>query len=180
MDERTKEIRRILTGFITSDAESGAIMAAQNIFQVRTDSLFNGADGARYFGLRVEKHQYQCQEKDVPRVRKRCARAFFYMGRRAYIFTAPESLAMLYRPAFHNPTVVTLEAEENRFLLCVYTARTLLASFHIKHTMKKISEVLPEEMKETDVTMTPVCIEQSTEKKHDRKSTQDQPEDEEN
>ena len=157
MDARTKEIRRILTGFITYELDRTVVTVAQNIFQVRGDGFSRGANSARFFGVRVAKRQYMIAgKKKVPIVHEGCINAFAQLGMRAYLYNAPEALAMLYRPILHNPCVVTLEAKENQLLLCVYTARSPLSRLNVKRMLKKLDEVLPAGMTETDVTMTPV------------------------
>lgn len=173
MDERSKEIRRILTGFITTEMGGEVITAAQNLFRVRNDSFFNGADFARYFGLHTEMHQYTVDKSDLEQVRRDCAKAFFCLGRRAYLYTAPDALAMLYRPAWHNPMVVTFDAEDTKLLLSIYAARSPLAKWHIKHAMKALNEVLPKKLKEIKVTMQPYCAVSESNKKQERKRGQD-------
>ena len=174
MDDRNKEIRRILTGFIALEMGGDVITAAQNLFQVRNDNFFNGADFARYFGLRTKMRQYTVDESELEQTRKECAKAFFCLGRRAYLYTAPDTLAMLYRPAWHNPMVVTFDAEGNQLLLCVYTARSPLAEWHIKRAMKALNELLPKNLKETEVTMTPYCATAESEKKQETEQEQDE------
>ena len=174
MDDRSKEIRRILTGFITQEMGGAVITAAQNLFQVRNDSPFNGADFARYFGLRTEMHQYKVSQKELEQAREDCAKAFFCLGRRAYLYTAPDTLTMLYRPAWHNPMVVTFDAEDTQLLLCVYTARSPLAKWHIKRAMKALNELLPKSLRETEVTMKPYCATSEDKKKQETEQEQDE------
>lgn len=174
MDDRSKEIRRILTGFITQEMDGAVITAAQNLFRVRNDSFFNGADFARYFGLHTEMHQYTVEEKELEKTRENCVKAFFCLGRRAYLYTAPDTLAMLYRPAWHNPMVVTFDAENTQLLLCIYTARSPLAKWHSKRAMKALNELLPKNLKETEVTMKPYCATADSEKKQETGQKQDE------
>lgn len=178
MDDRSKEVRRILTGFITQEMGGAAISAAQNLFQVRNDSFFNGAGFVRYFGLHTEMHQYTVDKKDLEQARKDCAKAFFCLGRRAYLYTAPDTLAMLYRPAWHNPMVVTFDAEDTQLLLCIYVARSPLAKWHCKRAMKALNELLPKKLKETEVTMKPYCVTADSQQKQETEQEQDEkPED---
>ncbi len=173
MDDRNKEIRRILTGFIALEMGGDVITAAQNLFQVRNDSFFNGADFARYFGLHTEMHQYTVNESELEQTRKDCAKAFFCLGRRAYLYTAPDTLTMLYRPAWHNPMVVTFDAEDTQLLLSIYTARSPLAKWHIKRAMKALNELLPKSLKETEVTMKPYCAVPESKKEQETEQEQD-------
>ncbi len=152
MDERTKEIRRILTGFITYEMGGAVITAAKNLFEVQADHIFSGSDAVRVFGLRTETRQYMIAGK-VQAVHEKCIQAFSNLGRRLYLKTAPEALAMLCFPFGRNPLVVTLEAKENQLLLSVYTAKAVFSNRNIRKIIERVEGALRGELTQTDVTM---------------------------
>lgn len=158
MDERTKEIRKILTGFISYETYEYAgtvIVAAKNLLRYRGEGGFVGADSARFFGVRSEMKQYVIPRKKVEEVHAACFELMLNLGRRVYLYSAPDALTVLCRPAFRAPLIVTMEAKGVQLLVCVYTARTLLSRLNMRRMLEKLAQVLPSEMSEAAVTMAP-------------------------
>lgn len=152
MDKRTKEIRNLLTGWLAVEAETGRLMAARSLRELEGAELFSGADMVRIFGVHVTKRQYAVQGK-TESVWQQCKRLFVTQAP-VLLRTSPDTLAMLHRPIWGKPSLITLDADEKDFLLCIYTARTILARFRAKRLLKKLEKLLPAALKETAVTMT--------------------------
>ena len=158
MDSRAKEIRRILTGFITYEMDGTVITAAKNVFELQTDGIFAGSDNARFLGLHIVKHQYRIKN-NIPTAHETCIKAFNTVGGRAHLYTAPDALTVLCHLLWFNPLVLTLEAQDDQLLLCVYTARSLTAAWGVKLLLKRLNKAMPKNLEEVEVTMTPQCIE---------------------
>ena len=158
MDSRTKEIRRILTGLITYEMDGTVITAAKSLLELQTDGIFSGSDNARLLGLRVVKHQYRIKN-NIPTAHETCMKAFNTVGARVHLYTAPDALAVLCHLLWFNPLVLTLEAQDDQLLLCVYTARSLTAAWGVKLLRKRLDKGMPKNLEEVEVTMTPQCIE---------------------
>ena len=170
-----KEIRRILTGFITYEMDGTVITAAKNVFELQTDGIFAGSDNARFFGLHTVKRQYRVKG-DLPAVHEACIKAFYTVGGRVYLYTAPDALAALCHLLWFNPLVITLEAQDDQLLLCVYTARSLTAALGVKLLLKRLHKSMPEGLTEIEVTMTPQCVEQEKPERKLRRKTKEKAE----
>ena len=158
MDSRAKEIRRILTGFITYEMDGTVITAARNLFELQTDGIFSGSDSARLLGLHIVKHQYKIKN-NISTAHETCIKAFNTVGARVHLYTAPDALTVLCHLLWFNPLVLTLEAQDDQLLLCVYTARSLTAAWGVKLLRKRLDKGMPKNLEEVEVTMTPQCIE---------------------
>lgn len=153
-----KEIRRILTGFITYEMDGIVITAARNLLELQTDGIFSGSDSARLLGLHIVKHQYRIKN-NIPTTHETCIKAFNTVGARVHLYTAPDALTVLCHLLWFNPLVLTLEAQDDQLLLCVYTARSLTAAWGVKLLLKRLNKAMPKNLGEVEVTMTPQCIE---------------------
>ena len=147
-----------MTGFITYEMDGTVITAAKNLLELQTDGIFAGSDNARFLGLHTVKCQYRIKG-DIPTAHAACIKAFYTVGGRVHLYTAPDALASLCHLLWFNPLVITLEAQDNQLLLCVYTARSLTAALGVKLLLKRLNKSMPEGLTETEVTMTPQCIE---------------------
>ena len=152
--ERNKEIRRILAGLVTYELDGAVMTAARNLFEVQFDGGIPGTRKAQTLGIREKLWQFRFHG-DVDKVYAACEEAFFHLGRRVYLYTAPDALAMLYRPAFRHALIVTMEGTEEELLLGLYTARSLQTRLNIRLAYRRIAEELPAELVETEVTMLP-------------------------
>lgn len=160
MDNRMKEIRRILTGFISYEMNGAVIVAAKNIYEMQGTEFFHGSDCARMFGLHTMKRRYVFHG-NVQSLYEKCVKSFADLGRRVYLTEAPDALAMLCRPLVGSPAVVTLEGEGHALELNVYIARSPLCLVYGRRIMKRIDEALPIELKELVIQPQPKPEEQS-------------------
>ena len=163
MDKRKKEIRRILSGMITSDPESGIILAAHSLNALGSQGMFLGAEGAGLFGVRTQMRQFRF-EGGVQETCTRCVRAFETLGQLAWLLTAPEALTALCRTYWRSPVVITAEIdpEKKQLLVCTYTARNLLSGRRLRRTARKLDEVLPRDLHPVSLTMSPACVDPET------------------
>lgn len=152
--ERNREIRRILGGFVTYELNGAVLTAAKNLLQLQADGVIVGAGKARTLGISEKLHQFRFSG-DVDAVYGACQDAFFRLGRRVYLYTAPDALAMLYHPIMRHSLLITMEGTEEELLLGMYTARSLQTRLNFRLTYRRLLKELPAVLEETEVTMTP-------------------------
>jgi len=155
MDQRKKEIRTILMGFIRYQEEY--IVAAGDVFQAEFRGLFQGASAARFRGLKEIRRQYKLTSGKVYG-NMQIVNALLAMGHPVFLSSAPDASGILYRPLLFNPVMITVEAEKSDALFCFYTAKTLYATLNIRRVIKKLQASFPENFKPAPVTMTPVVL----------------------
>lgn len=156
MNRREKEIRTVLMGFVRY--EGNYVIAAENIFRSQFLGLNNGSGSARIRGLKEHRIQYRLHSGklmgNMPIVK-----ALLAMGAPVFLFTAPDASAILYRHWLLNPVLITFEDDHRDALICFYTAKNLFAGSVIRHCMKKLVALFPENFTPTAVTMTPFVAE---------------------
>jgi len=169
MDQRSREIRTILMGFV--NYRDRFVVAADDVLQSSFLGLYNGASSARIHGLKEIRKQYRLTTGRVYG-NEQIARAMLAMGQMVYLFSANDTSAVLYRPLLLNPVMITAEADKRDALFCFYTAKTPWATLMIRIAIRKLEAGFPEDFKETPVTMTPSVIEpeESPKPKREKKS----------
>ena len=143
MDARRKEIRRILIGYITPDAD-GCIVAG-NVLDSVFQGFYSGSLSARLFGLKVKKRTYRTAVREAA-LADAVAHAFAEMGREVRLAEAPGALAVLCYPLLHNPCLLTAELTDkaDELLVTFYAARTLRAPLNAAGRFAEWKKKLPE------------------------------------
>lgn len=159
MNQREKEIRRILTGFVAVDSDTGDIMAGSTVLQRLMQGPLAGTTSARLFGLSVKKRQYRFKEIKLAEVQPVCAETMSKMGRSVRLLTAPDAIGVMVFSWLFNPCVITTETAGKDVLLCFYAARTPFAFLNARRVFRKWEKLLGDQKSErTDVTMTPAVV----------------------
>ncbi len=176
MEELKKEIRRILLGYI--DYRDNCIVAARDSVQMRMLGTFNGTTMARLFGVSVITRRYRIAEeqeteenlsksekkknrKNGDTKKKQQARKLFEdgdsalqnMGRRVFLTSEPERIAVFYASVFYNPAVLLLDLneEEEAVEVTVVTARTVVSRLNAAHAFWKWSKYIPYDLERIDI-----------------------------
>lgn len=145
-NQKKKEIRRVLMGLIDYEMDGAVIVAAEKLYNIQTHSLSTGADKVRFLGVHGSKRQYGISG-DIEKTHEECIRAFAEIGRKVFLYSAPNALCTLRSPLWGPPILVSLEAEENCLNMELYTARGVLAGLRIRNTIKKVEELFPDSVK---------------------------------
>lgn len=156
MNQREKEIRRILTGFVALDSATGDVLAGTTVLERLLQGPFAGTTSARLFGLSVRKRQYRLGNIRLAEVQPLCLTAFQKMGRSVRLLTAPDALGVLVFSWLFNPCVLTAETAGKDVLICFYAARTPFAFLNARRAFRKWEKQLGDQKADrVDVTMTP-------------------------
>ena len=150
MDARRKEIRKLLTGYLTPAGDG--VAAAEHIRGLVFQGFYAGSLSARLFGLKVRRRQFRLKESKS-RVEELVYGAFLHMGRAVYLKSAPDAMAVLCYPLLHNPCVMTAEFAEHDVLICFYTARTLRAPINALRRFREWKKRMAADMTETKVSI---------------------------
>ncbi len=151
-NEKRKEIRRILSGFMEDDGK--VLTAAESVLTSGFKSVFSGSFSARVLGIAVIKRQYKA-DFSASELPERCRKAFADMGRRVSLKTEPEGAdAVLVFRFLFNPCLITAQFEGSRVLLTFYAARSIAvllnACFNFSRWLKKMPDG---KMKREDITI---------------------------
>ena len=126
MDERTKEIRRVLRGQFTYENDGRLILATRNPLKIQSDGMFFGIDGIRVLGVGVRERTYAVRG-EAKATQNACVKNMLLRGPQVILRTAPNTLAVLHYPITSDPSILTLDAVGNRYVFRVYAARSLFA-----------------------------------------------------
>ena len=126
MDERTKEIRRILRGQFTYENDGQLILATQNPLKIQSDGMFFGIDGIRVLGAGIHERTYAVRGEPQA-TQDACVMNMLLRGPQVILRSSPNTLAVLHYPITADPSVLTLDAIGNQYVFCVYAARSLFA-----------------------------------------------------
>lgn len=139
MTEETREIRRILLGYIAFEDQN--MVAAQKGRLFRALGVFNGSGAARVLGILHRKRRYTLDGQTLD---SHCDAAFAGMGRRIRLDTAPEKQAVFFCPPLRNPCVLTSEMKEDALEVSVYTARGLSGLLYSELAFRRWKKAMPE------------------------------------
>ena len=170
MNERMKEIRRILMGRFTYEYGGAAIVATRNPLKIQSDGMFFGVDGIRLLGLCVHSRQYKVLG-DPEEAQNIYVRAMLKYGKQALLLSAPNTLAVLHYPVAANPELLTLDAKGDRLLYCIYTAKSPLAKNRANKMFEKWENGLSDILAATDTETPHSGSEPDGKKRRDRKKT---------
>lgn len=161
MNQREKEIRRILTGFVTVDDDTGDILAGTTVLQRLLQGPLAGTTSARLFGLSVRKRQYRFRDVRLGEVQPACLHTMQKLGRSVRLAAAPDAIGAMVFSWLFNPCVITAETAGKDVLICFYAARTPFAFLNARRVFRKWEKQLGDlRAARVDVTMTPAVIEE--------------------
>lgn len=150
-NEKRKEIRRILSGFMEDDGK--VLTAADSVLTSGFKSVFSGSFSARVLGIAVIKRQYKA-DFSASELPEKCRKAFADMGRRVSLKCEPESDAVLVFRFLFNPCLITARFEGSRVLLTFYAARSIGVLLNARFNFSKWLKKMPDgKMKREDVTI---------------------------
>lgn len=155
MDERLKEIRRVLMGMHTHITENA--IAAADLLKMRTMNDVRGAGSVFMRGVTEYRKQFRLNG-DLQDAENACVKAALQMGQQVILRSAPNTLAVLHWPTFRNPAILTLENEERDLLLCCVTAKNVLASRNAEKVFQTWMLGMPDILREVSVSREPQCI----------------------
>lgn len=142
--DKAREIRAILAGRI--NYQDGAYVAADKLLHMNFQGVYNGSFAANLFGVNHLIRHYRA--KDPTAAVNQALNSFRVLGRPVLFRESPQEMACLVRPAFGNPSIMTLEQTESGLLLNVYTARALLAQISRRRAVGAFERHLPQELRE--------------------------------
>lgn len=146
MDNLTREIRAILIGYVVWDGEY--MRASERLFNPGFSGLNNGADNARFFGMRTDRLAFRVMGGKKKGLRA-AGEAFQTLGKKVYLENLPGGLAYLHHAMLKNPVLVTFEVDEDTVLATFYTARGLWAKTLLRREKNAFLAAMPELLKDT-------------------------------
>ncbi len=154
MKGRSKEIRRILVGYLAFDGQD--IIAGRTFVDHLVQGAYAGTFSARVFGLTVRKRQYRFSDVKLGDTEALCRIAFSRMGSSVRLETAPDAAAVMTIPWLFNPCIMTAEVKGKDVLLCFYTARTLFSFLNAIRGYRQWLKIMDGlTLKRVDVTIEP-------------------------
>lgn len=118
-------------------------VASSSLFNTDIQGVFTGSFTSRFFGLTAAKRQYRLNV-EPDEAAERCRGAFSEMGRRVRLATAPDALAMVFYPHFHNPFLMTAEFDGKQMLVHYYSSRTPASLVYSRLSFSAWEKKMPE------------------------------------
>lgn len=140
MDNKAKEIRRILLGQLTW-TEDGRLTAAQSGQRMRFQGLVNGWGAVRFLGVTHRERKYQLADKaSAKEVRNILSR----MGQAVELKETPKAFACLCRFFMMAPVLVTVETAGTQLQVTAFTGRDPLSPMLCRRALDGFEKELPE------------------------------------
>lgn len=140
MDNKVKEIRRILLGQLTW-TEDGRLAAAQSGQRMRFQGLVNGWGAVRFLGVTHRERKYQMADKASA---KEARNILTQMGQAVELKETPKAAACLCRFFMMAPVLVTVETAGTQLQVTSYTGRDPLAPMLCRRALDGFEKGLPE------------------------------------
>ena len=140
MDNKVKEIRRILLGQLTR-TEDGRLAAAQSGQRMRFQGLVNGWGAVRFLGVTHRERKYQLADKASA---KEARNILTQMGQAVELKETPKASACLCRFFMMAPVLVTVETAGTQLQVTSYTGRDALAPLLCRRALDGFEKGLPE------------------------------------
>lgn len=160
MDDREKEIGRVLVGLVGYDAE-GSLVAMDGLRSAYIQGLNSGSGTVQLWGVRKKTGQFSFSG-NATALRDTVVSVFRDVGRGVHLATAPDALCVLIRPLVGNPVVMTAELHETEFLLTAYTARSFFSARWLRRYWKQVTERFPEGLQSVETTLSAQLVPRET------------------
>ena len=140
MDNKVKEIRRILLGQLTW-TEDGRLAAAQSGQRMRFQGLVNGWGAVRFLGVTHRERKYQLADKASA---KEARNILTQMGQAVELKETPKASACLCRFFMMAPVLVTVETAGTQLQVTAFTGRDPLSPMLCRRALDGFEKGLPE------------------------------------